>query len=317
MATLLLAKPVVDALQETIQSRIEVLADQGVTPTLGIVRVGARPDDLSYEKMLLKQAQAVGIAAQVFELAATSSTEDVLAEIEEVNNNPSIHGCLIFRPLPKAIDEKRVCDALAIEKDIDGISCAALGAVFMNSPEGFAPGTAQACLTTLDHYGVPLEGKHVVVVGRSLVVGRPVALLLLHRHATVSMCHSRTSDLAKLTQQADIVICATGLARKYDARYFRPGQVVLDVGINFDAEGTLCGDVDFDSVEPIVQALTPVPRGIGAVTTATMLDHVVTAAERAQAKTAQAKPIHSEAVCGKAAQAATAQASNPQTAERV
>ena len=219
MAELLLAGPVVASLEQDMRVRIQVLAEQGVTPTLALVRVGNRPDDLSYEGMLLKHADQLGIAVQVFALAADATTETLVSQIHAINADAHIHGCLLFRPLPSGVNDKQVCDSLAIEKDIDGISSAALGSIFVGSDEGFAPGTAQACVTTLDHYGISLAGKHVVVIGRSLVIGRPVALLLLHRHATVSICHSRTEHLAEHTRQADIVICATGKARFYDAQY--------------------------------------------------------------------------------------------------
>ena len=234
MTHVLHSRPVTEAIAENLAHRIERLKILGIEPTLALVRVGARPDDLS----------------------------------------------LLFRPLPENMEEKLVSDELAMAKDIDGISTSSLGAVFTDAVEGYAPCTAEACVKMLDFYNIPVEGKHVVVVGRSLVVGKPVAMLLLRRNASVTICHSRTSDLAEITHTADIVICATGRARAYDARYFKPGQVVLDVGINFDKNGKLCGDVDYDSVEPLVEAITPVPGGLGSVTTSVTMEHVVTAAEK-------------------------------------
>ena len=178
------------------------------------------------------------------------------------------------------MEDKLVCDELAMAKDIDGVSTASLGAVFTDAKEGFAPSTAEACVRALDFYDIPVEGKHVVVVGRSLVVGKPVAMLLLRRNASVTICHSRTEDLPKIMRTADIVICATGRARAFDASYFREGQTVLDVGINFDKDGNLCGDVDYESVEPVVDAITPVPGGLGSVTTSITMEHTVSAAEK-------------------------------------
>ena len=178
------------------------------------------------------------------------------------------------------MEDKLICDELAMAKDVDGVSTASLGAVFTDANEGFAPCTAEACVKTLDFYEIPIEGRHVVVVGRSLVVGKPVAMLLLRRNASVTICHSRTADLAEIMRTADIVICATGRPRAYDASYFKPGQTVLDVGINFDKDGVLCGDVDYDFVAPIVDAITPVPGGLGSVTTSITMEHTVTAAEK-------------------------------------
>lgn len=279
MAQLLTGKEVVASMKDDLLARVEALAARGVVPTLAIVRMGERPDDLSYERTAIKRAEGLGIAVRLFALAANATEAELEAVITQVNADDSIHGCLMFRPLPAHIDEMRICDMLAPEKDIDGISKASLAGVFTDEPHGFPPATAQACLEILDHYGIPVEGKHVVVVGRSLVIGKPVAMMLLGRNASVTVCHSKTEDLVFLTRLADIVICATGRARAYGAVYFSPGQTVLDVGINFDADGNLCGDVDFDAVEPFVGAITPVPGGLGSVTTSATLSHVVRAAE--------------------------------------
>lgn len=280
MADLLLGKPVADAMAADITARAKALAASGKQPTLAIVRVGERPDDLTYERSAMKRADACGIAVKQFLLPETATTEDVLAAVAEVNADDSIHGCLLFRPLPEGIDEQAVCNALDPAKDIDGITRGSLATLLAGSGEGFAPCTAAACMDILDHYGIDLEGKKAVVLGRSLVIGKPVALMLLARNATVTVCHSRTQDLASAVRNADIVVCATGRARAYGADLFAPGQIVLDVGINFDEQGNLCGDADFDAVESVVSAITPVPRGVGSVTTVAMLRNVVIAAER-------------------------------------
>lgn len=284
MAKRLTGKEVVANMGENLRERIDALAARGVTPTLAIVRVGERPDDLSYERTALKRAEGLGIEVRRMVLPAEASQEELMAIIEQVNADSSIHGCLLFRPLPKGIDEKTVCDTLAPHKDIDGISAASLAAVFTGEGKGFAPATAQACIEMLDFYGIKLEGKHVCVVGRSLVIGRPVAMMALERNASVTICHSKTRDLPAIMREADIVICATGRARAYGADCFRAGQTVLDVGINFDAEGSLCGDVNFADVEPVVEAATPVPGGLGSVTTSVTMMHVVEAAEAATAR---------------------------------
>lgn len=278
---MLYGKPVADALDAETAARAKALEARGIVPTIAIIRVGESPSDMAYERSMRSRAEALGIATACYSLPAIATTGEVATIIDDVNDNASIHGCLLFRPLPSDIDEAYLCNRLASEKDIDGIGDQSLAGVVMASHHGFPPATAQACVELLDHYGIPLEGKHVTVVGRSLVIGLPVAQLLLHRHATITQCHSRTTDLAKHMRAADIVICASGRARAYGADHFRTDgtQTVLDVGINFDSEGNMCGDVDFEAVEPLVGAITPVPRGIGSVTTSVTMRHLVQAAE--------------------------------------
>lgn len=283
MARLLEGKPVVEAMAQVLGPAIDRCRAAGAPPTLAIVRVGENPSDLSYERTAMKRAEALGVAVRPFALPATAATDEVVQVIREVNADDGIHGCLMFRPLPPQLDETMLCNLLAPEKDIDGITAMSLAGVFVAEPHGFPPSTAEACLQMLDHYGIPVEGRHVTVAGRSLVVGRPVSMMLLERNATLTLCHSRTADLARHTRAADIVICATGKPRFFGAECFRAGQVVLDVGINFDEEGTLCGDVDFAAVEPLLGgdgAITPVPGGLGTVTTSVTMAHVVRNAER-------------------------------------
>ena len=281
MAQLLTGKEVSAALKEKMAVQVQDLTAAGKTPTLAILRVGERPDDLSYERSAMKVAAGLGIEARQFVLPVDASQDDIAAAIDQINADDSIHGCRMFRPLPKGIDETALCNRLAVEKDMDGIGLPALAAIFAGTGQGYAPCTAQACVEICDYYQVPLQGKHVVVVGRSLVIGKPVSMLFLQKNATVTICHSRSENLSEITRQADIVVLATGRAKAYGAEYFSAGQTVLDVGINVDAEGNLCGDVDFDAVEPLVAAITPVPRGVGSVTTALLMQHVVRAAEQA------------------------------------
>ena len=281
MAELLKGMPVANAITEELVGRVATLKERGVTPTLAIVRVGERDDDLSYERGALKRAEKVGLGVRQFVLPADCSQADLMAVIDEVNSGSSIHGCLMFRPLPKTLDEAAACAALDPAKDVDCITEGSLFGVFANRPMGFPPCTAQAVIEILDHYGYELSGARVSVVGRSLVIGKPVSMMLQARNATVTMCHTRTRDLAAECAKAEILVVAAGHIGTVGAGSVASGQVVIDVGINWDeAAGKLCGDVLFDEVEPIVGAITPVPGGVGSVTTAVLAKHVVTAAER-------------------------------------
>ena len=281
MAVLLTGKEVSNAVKERVAEDVKTLAPSGITPTLAILRVGERPDDLSYERSAIKVAATLGIGVRSIVLPADATQEQIEAAIDGINDDASIHGCLMFRPLPKGIDETALCNRLDARKDMDGIGLSSLAGIFAGTGQGYAPCTAQACIEICDYYNVPVQGKRVVVIGRSLVIGKPVSMLFLQRNATVTICHSRSENLAEITREADVVVCATGRAKAYDARYFSAGQTVIDVGINVDDQGNLCGDVDFDSVEPIVATITPVPRGVGSVTTALLMEHVVKAASMA------------------------------------
>lgn len=280
MAMLLAGKPVISQMNEEARARVKALAGRGIEPCLALLRVGERPDDVAYERSVMRRAETVGVRTVQTVLPADATFDQVADAIRFVNEDAAIHGCLMFRPLPAHIDDAAVCALLDPAKDADGITPASLASVFMDG-EGFAPSTAAACVRMLDGYGIDVAGKHVVVVGRSMVVGKPLACLLLCRNATVTVCHSRTEDLPAVMRSADIVVCATGRARAYGAECFVPGQTVLDVGINFTPDGAMCGDVDFEAVEPIVSAITPVPGGIGGLTCGITLEHVLTAAERA------------------------------------
>lgn len=281
MAQLWKGAPVAAALTEELSQRAQALVAKGITPTLAIVRVGERPEDLSYERGALKRCEKVGIAVRQYLLTAASSQTDLMEVIEEINRDDSIHGCLLFRPLPKHMDEAAICAALSPAKDVDGITAGSLAAVFSGSGAGYPPCTAQACLEILDHYGYELKGKRAVVVGRSLVIGKPVSMLLLGRHATVTICHTRTADLPAECRRADVLVAAAGKAGAVSAQCLASGQVVLDVGINVDENGNLVGDVDFAAAENTVEAITPVPGGVGAVTTSVLARHVIEAAEKA------------------------------------
>ena len=280
MAKQLLGKEVTAALNERIKADVAALNAKGVKPTLGIIRVGERPDDLSYERGATKRCDTLGVEYKKYLLPADVSQEELLKVVDEVNKDDNIHGVLMFRPLPKHIDQTLVENALAAEKDVDCQTDASLGGVFTGKKVGFPPCTPQACMEILDHYGIDCTGKKAVVIGRSLVVGKPAAQMLIKKNATVTTCHTRTIDMPSVAREGEILIVAAGRAGVVGAEYVSPGQIVIDVGINVNEEGKLCGDVDYAAVEPIVEAITPVPGGVGSVTTSVLVGHVVEAAMR-------------------------------------
>ena len=280
MAQLMKGAPVAAAMTEQMAARTERLKQAGVTPTLCILRLGERPGDLVYERSAMKRCGKVGIDVREIVLPEGCTRERLLETIEQVNRDGAIHGLLMMRPLPVREDEDAARALLAPEKDVDGITAIAQSKVFTGAGAGYPPCTAQAVTEILDHYGVELAGRRAAVIGRSLVVGRPVAMMLMARDATVTLCHTRTEDLPEICRQADILVSAAGRAGLVTGAFTRPGQVIVDVGINVRA-GKLCGDVDFAAAEPLVGAITPVPGGVGAVTTAVLAAHVVQAAEKA------------------------------------
>ena len=280
MAKLLLGKEVNASINEEIKAKVETLKAQNITPTLGIIRIGEREDDIAYERGATKRCETLGVAYEKFLLPADAEEEEVLKTIDQVNKSEKIHGVLLFRPLPKHLNEDKIVNALAVEKDVDGITDLSMAGVFMGKDMGYAPCTPSACMKVLDHYGIDCTGKKVVVIGRSLVVGKPAAMMLVKKNATVTICHTRTVDMPSVAKEADIVIVAAGRAGVVGADYVREGQTIIDVGINVNAEGKLCGDVDYAAVEPIVDAITPVPGGVGSVTTSVLVGHVVEAAMR-------------------------------------
>ena len=291
MAKLLLGKEVTDALNANLQTRTAALREKGVTPTLGIIRVGENPSDLSYEKGAVKRAELVGVNVVKFVLPEDATKADVLAAIDKVNADDSIHGVLMFRPLPKHLkaDQTEICNRLDPKKDVDCMTDLSNAGVFEGRADlGFAPCTPAACMEILDYYGIDCKGKNAVVIGRSLVVGKPAAMMLMGKNATVTVCHTKTVNTAEIARNADILVSAAGVLGSLTKEYVRPGQVVIDVSINWDAEkpnakggkGAIAGDAKFEEVEPIVEAITPVPGGVGSVTTSVLMKHVVEAAEK-------------------------------------
>lgn len=282
MARDLRGMPVARAIVASLQPRVAELEKRGVTPTLAIVRVGAREDDLAYERGAKKRCSEAGVAVRVFELGVACSQQELEDVIARVNEDDGIHGCLMFRPLPAGLDETAACETLDPAKDVDGITQQSMVGVFTNQEMGFPPCTAQAVVDLLDHYGVALEGADVCVLGRSLVIGKPVSLMLQARNATVTMCHTRTRGLADKCRAAQVLVVAAGHPNTVGAQEVAAGQFVVDVGINWDEQAQrLCGDVAYEEVAQKVEGITPVPGGVGSVTTAVLAKHVVLAAERA------------------------------------
>lgn len=285
MAESLKGAPVAEALTAKTAELSAALREKGVTPTLAILRVGERPEDLSYERGALKRCAAAGVEVRSVVLPPEVSQEALMQALEALNRDSAVHGILMMRPLPAPLDNEAARKALLPAKDVDGVTDGSLAGVFTGSGEGFHPCTAQAAVELLKFYGIPLQGAHAVVAGRSLVVGRPAAMLLMAEGATVTICHSGTKDLTAQTRQGDIVVAAIGRMGFFGAEHFSPKAAVVDVGIHMDpATGKLRGDVRFDEAEPVVSAITPVPGGLGTVTTAVLVSHVAQAAEKALAR---------------------------------
>ena len=281
MAEILYGLPVAQALNQKTALIVERLAHEGIVPTLAIVRVGERADDLAYEKGALKRLQSLNMQVRSVALENDISPQDFYQQLEKLNADPAIHGILLFRPLPKQLDEEKARNLISLEKDLDGGSDAALAALLTGKKEGFAPATAQAVIEILDHYQIPIRGKKATVLGRSLVIGKPVALLLMQRNATVTVCHSQSLNTEEICRGSDIIVAATGKMESLDHRYFSADQTVIDVGISYnEKKAKLCGDVLFEEAEPLVGHITPVPKGVGSVTTAVLAHHLALAAER-------------------------------------
>ena len=290
MAKQLLGKEVNEALVANLLQRTAALREKGINPCLGIVRVGARPDDLSYEKGAIKKGEQVGVDVKVFELPEEATREEVLAVIDQVNADATVHGVLMFQPFPKHLRpfQSEICNRLDPKKDMDCLTDLSNAGVYEGRSDlGYAPCTPSACMEILDYYGIDCKGKNAVVIGRSLVVGKPAAMMLMGKNATVTICHTKTVNTAEICRNADIIISAAGVLNSLTADFVRPGQVVIDVSMNWNPDkvtskgkGGMSGDAAFDEVEAIVDAITPVPGGVGAVTTTVLMKHVVEAAEK-------------------------------------
>ena len=277
MGQIIRGKLAADAISEELTKKVEILKTKGISPKLTIVRVGTNPSDLAYERGALKRCESIGILTEVKELDENISQSDFILELEKINNDKAVNGILIFRPFPKQLDESVIKYVIAPEKDVDCFSPVNVAKVMENDETGFAPCTPSAVMEILKYYDVPMKGKKAVVVGRSMVVGKPVSMLLLNENATVTICHSKTQDMPDVCSEADILVVGIGRAKMIDSKYVKDGAVVIDVGINVDENGNMCGDVDTNDCKDKALMITPVPSGVGSVTTSILAKHVVKA----------------------------------------
>ncbi len=279
MTEILKGKPVADKLKGEIIERVGKLKERGHNPKLAVVRIGDNPNDVSYERGILKNCTNLGIETEVFEKPVEVTTEEMLELFDKLNNDASISGILLFRPVPKHVDEEALRYAINPDKDVDCMHPINLARVFESDFSKLVPATPMAAMKVMEYYGIELEGKNVAVINRSLVFGRPIAMMLLSKNATPMICHSRTKDLPQVTKDADVVVVAIGRARSLGKDYFNEDSIIIDVGVSADKDGKIGGDADFESLEDYVKMITPVPGGVGSVTTTILLDQVVKACE--------------------------------------
>ena len=265
--------PVANAINEKLMEQVKSI--EGPLPHLAIIRVGERPDDCSYERGAVKKMDKVGVRCTTYTFDADIDNDTFQAEFDKINENPDIDGILMLRPLPKQLDEKQIENKIDPRKDLDGISPLNLAKVYAGDESGYAPCTAEAVIEMLDYAGIDIKGKRVTVVGRSLVIGKPVTMLLMRRNATVTVCHTKTVDMKECCRNAEILVAAAGCAHMIKPDYVSEGAV----GINVDEAGNLCGDVDYDGIKDIAAIATPVPGGVGSVTTSVLAKHLVRAAK--------------------------------------
>lgn len=282
MAEILKGFPAAKALTEELKERTAALAEAGTVPTLCVVRLGEKEDDLSYEAGILKRAESTGVNIIQYVLPEEAEEEELLSVIRKVNEDSCIHGCLMFRPLYQKELEQKACELLRPEKDVDGMTAGSLSRVFTGKGEGYPPCTAESCMELLKFYGVDPKGKKAVVIGRSLVIGKPVSMMLLEKNATVTICHTKTENLAACCREADILVAAAGQEGMVTEDFMNDRMVILDVGIHVGEDGKLTGDVQKEAAETYAAAVSPVPGGVGSVTTAVLMKHVVEACERQQ-----------------------------------
>lgn len=280
----LTGKPVAEHLRADIKARVAALNERNIVPAITIIRVGNKEDDVFYERSILKNCSLLGIRGRVKEFPEDVSPEELISTIENANDDDNIHGIMMFRPLPGHLNEKEVVEKINPDKDIDGMTPANLEKIFEGVGGGFSPCTPKAAIEMLKYYNIPLQGANVLVAGRSLVVGKPLAMLLLKENATVTICHSRTKNMESIASRADLVVAAIGKAKFMDEGFFTESSIVIDVGVNYDENGKICGDVDYDKVFGRVKALTPPTGGLGTITTTILLDQAVKACEMMAAR---------------------------------
>ncbi len=279
MAESMLGVEVAKAMKTQMIEKVEEWKKSGLVPNLTIIRVGAREDDLAYERGAKKRMELTGIDCKVVELPEDISQEELEERFGQINADPEVHGILLFRPLPKHLNEDSLRMMINPYKDVDGMSPVNMAKVFSGDTSGHAPCTAEAVMEMLDYYQIDLTGKKVAIVGRSMVVGRPLAMLMLKKNATVTICHTRTKDLPGTLREAEVLVAAAGKARMITGDMVGEGAVVADVGINVDENGNLCGDVDYEAAEKKAAYISPVPRGVGSVTTSVLAKHVLKSVE--------------------------------------
>ena len=267
--------PVANAINERILE--EMKDEKGRVPNLAIIRVGERPDDCAYERGACKKMEKLGFDCNVYAYPLDISNDEFQKEFDKINDDPNVDGILLLRPLPKTLDEEAVVNRINPIKDLDGISPINMAKVYAGDETGHAPCTAEAVIEMLDFANVDLKGKRVTVIGRSLVIGKPVSMLLMKKNATVTVCHTKTVDMPSVARNAEIIVAAAGVARMVNGNFVSDDAIVIDVGINVDAEGNLCGDCDFDSVSEKASIVTPVPGGVGSVTTSVLAKHLLKA----------------------------------------
>ena len=268
-------KEVADKIVEDLRIKVGELKSRGISPKLAILRVGERDDDLAYERGVLKRFESAGVEVEITALDAGVSQEELDETFDGINNDPKVHGILVFRPLPKPLSDEHMRKTIDSGKDSDFMDIRNMENVLAGVPDSAAPCTAEAVMALIKHYGIETKGKKVTVVGRSLVIGKPAALLLTTANATVTVCHTKTVNIEEECKNADIIVACCGVAKMITDKFVKPGQIVIDVGMNVDEEGRLCGDVDYEKVSEIAEAVTPVPGGVGSITTAILLKHVV------------------------------------------
>ena len=284
MAHIIDGKRIAAEVRADIADRVTAFkAENGFAPGLAVVIVGSDPASCVYVRNKKKACEAAGMNSRVIELSESTTQEELLACVNELAEDSTVHGILVQLPLPKHLDENAVIAAIPPEKDVDAFTTKNVGRIMLGDFD-FLPCTPAGIMTMLRREGIEIAGKRCVVIGRSNIVGKPMAMLLLHANGTVTVCHSRTQSLAEVTREADILVVAIGKARFVTADMVKPGAVVIDVGMNRDGEGKLCGDVDFDSVEKVAGAITPVPGGVGPMTITTLLENTLTAARRTVGK---------------------------------
>lgn len=277
MTKILKGKPVEDKITEESLEMIKILNEKDILPQICIIRMGKNPDDISYEKSVVRYSEKLNIKVKHLTLESNISQEELINEIDRINKDGDIGGVLMLRPFPKHIDDDMIRNYLTVEKDIDCMNTLNLAKLFEGDMNGFMPCTAKAVLEILLYNDIDLEGKNIVIINRSVVVGKPLAMMLLDENASVTICHSKSNELEAITRNADIVISAVGKAKYLTGEYFSENSIVIDVGMSLDDKGNLSGDIDFENVVENVKMITPVPGGVGRITTSILINQLLKA----------------------------------------